>query len=191
LYTWQKGDIFLDDTSIKDFDLRFYRKQISTVLQDVFLFSGSIMDNIRLLDDNITDEDIKKAAALIGADEFIEQLPNGYEYQVMERGATLSLGQRQLISFVRALVFDPKILVLDEATSSVDTETEYIVQNAIDKLIKKRTSIIIAHRLATISNADYVLMLEGGKIVDYGPREELLRKEDGPFKTLYNNYSKH
>ena len=191
LYTWQKGDIFLDDTSIKDFDLRFYRKQISTVLQDVFLFSGSIMDNIRLLDDNITDEDIKKAAALIGADEFIEQLPNGYEYQVMERGATLSLGQRQLISFVRALVFDPKILVLDEATSSVDTETEYIVQNAIDKLIKKRTSIIIAHRLATISNADYVLMLEGGKIVDYGPREELLRKEGGPFKTLYNNYSKH
>lgn len=190
LYAWQKGDILLDDVPIKDYDLKFYRQQISTVLQDVFLFSGSIMDNIRLLDKRITDEDIKKAAALIGADEFIEQLPNTYNYQVMERGATLSLGQRQLISFVRALVFDPKILVLDEATSSVDTETEYIVQKAIDKLIKKRTSIIIAHRLATISSADYVLMLEGGKIVDYGPREELLQKADGPFKTLYNNYSK-
>jgi ATP-binding cassette subfamily B multidrug efflux pump len=157
-------------------------------LQDVFLFSGSIYDNVRLLDTSITDEEIKKAAELIGANEFIEQLPQQYNYQVMERGATLSLGQRQLISFVRALVFNPKILILDEATSSVDTETEFIVQKAINKLIQNRTSIIIAHRLATIHSADFVLMLESGTIVDFGSKSELLIK-DGPFKTLYNNYS--
>lgn len=188
LYNWQDGEILIDDISIRDYDLTFYRQQISTVLQDVFLFSGSILDNIRLLDKNISDEKIKKAAELIGANEFIEQLPNQYNYQVMERGATLSLGQRQLISFVRALVFDPKILILDEATSSVDTETEFIVQKAINKLIQNRTSIIIAHRLATIHSADYVLMLDNGTIVDFGSKDELLSKS-GPFKKLYNNYS--
>ncbi|MFT4968945.1 MAG: ATP-binding cassette subfamily B multidrug efflux pump [Chitinophagales bacterium] len=188
LYNWQDGDILLDDISVKDYELIFYRQQISTVLQDVFLFSGSIYDNVRLLDTSITDEEIKKAAELIGANEFIEQLPQQYNYQVMERGATLSLGQRQLISFVRALVFNPKILILDEATSSVDTETEFIVQKAINKLIQNRTSIIIAHRLATIHSADFVLMLESGTIVDFGSKSELLIK-DGPFKTLYNNYS--
>ncbi len=188
LYNWQDGDILLDDIPVKDYELIFYRQQISTVLQDVFLFSGSIYDNIRLLDTSITDEEIKKAAELIGANEFIEQLPQQYNYQVMERGATLSLGQRQLISFVRALVFNPKILILDEATSSVDTETEFILQKAINKLIQNRTSIIIAHRLATIHSADFVLMLESGTIVDFGSKSELLIK-DGPFKTLYNNYS--
>lgn len=189
LYEWQKGEIYVDDVSIKEYDLSFYRRQISTVLQDVFLFSGSIFDNIRLLDLSISDEDIKKAAELIGANEFIEKLPNQYNYQVMERGATLSLGQRQLISFVRALVFNPKILILDEATSSVDTETEHIVQKAIHQLIKNRTSIVIAHRLATIQNADYIMMLDNGTIVDIGSKEELLNKK-GPFKELYNNYSK-
>ena len=188
LYNWQDGDILLDDIPVKDYELIFYRQQISTVLQDVFLFSGSIYGNIRLLDTSITDEEIKKAAELIGANEFIEQLPQQYNYQVMERGATLSLGQRQLISFVRALVFNPKILILDEATSSVDTETEFILQKAINKLIQNRTSIIIAHRLATIHSADFVLMLESGTIVDFGSKSELLIK-DGPFKTLYNNYS--
>ncbi|MDA9952360.1 ABC transporter ATP-binding protein/permease [Chitinophagales bacterium] len=189
LYDWQEGDILLDGIPIKEYDLDFYRKQISTVLQDVFLFSGSILDNIRLLDLSISDDEIKQAAELIGANEFIERLPNQYNYQVMERGATLSLGQRQLISFVRALVFKPKILILDEATSSVDSETEFIVQKAINKLVQNRTSIIIAHRLATISKADYVMMLEGGKIADYGQRETLL-KQNGPFKEFYNSYSK-
>lgn len=189
LYDWQEGDILLDGIPIKEYDLDFYRKQISTVLQDVFLFSGSILDNIRLLDLSISDDEIKQAAELIGANEFIERLPNQYNYQVMERGATLSLGQRQLISFVRALVFRPKILILDEATSSVDSETEFIVQKAINKLVQNRTSIIIAHRLATISKADYVMMLEGGKIADYGQRETLL-KQNGPFKEFYNSYSK-
>ena len=188
LYDWQEGDILLDGIPIKEYDLNFYRKQISTVLQDVFLFSGSILDNIRLLDQSISDEEIKHAAKLIGANEFIEKLPNQYNYQVMERGATLSLGQRQLISFVRALVFKPKILILDEATSSVDSETEFIVQQAINKLVQNRTSIIIAHRLATISKADYVMMLEGGKIADYGQRETLLN-QSGPFKEFYNSYS--
>lgn len=189
LYDWQEGDILLDGIPIKEYDLDFYRKHISTVLQDVFLFSGSILDNIRLLDLSISDDEIKQAAELIGANEFIERLPNQYNYQVMERGATLSLGQRQLISFVRALVFRPKILILDEATSSVDSETEFIVQKAINKLVQNRTSIIIAHRLATISKADYVMMLEGGKIADYGQRETLL-KQNGPFKEFYNSYSK-
>lgn len=189
LYDWQEGDILLDGIPLKEYDLNFYRKQISTVLQDVFLFSGSILDNIRLLDLSISDDEIKQAAELIGANEFIERLPNQYNYQVMERGATLSLGQRQLISFVRALVFRPKILILDEATSSVDSETEFIVQKAINKLVQNRTSIIIAHRLATISKADYVMMLEGGKIADYGQRETLL-KQNGPFKEFYNSYSK-
>ncbi|MCB9256004.1 MAG: ABC transporter ATP-binding protein [Chitinophagales bacterium] len=186
LYDWQKGDIYLDDKNVKDFELSFYRKQMSTVLQDVFLFSGSILDNIRLLDSSISEEEVRKAAKLIGADEFIQNLPNAYNYQVMERGATLSLGQRQLISFVRALVFNPKILILDEATSSVDTETEYIVQQAIDKLIKDRTSIVIAHRLATVQNADYVLVLDKGEILEFGTKKDLLSSK-GAFHKLYTN----
>jgi len=189
LYDWQKGDIFLDGVNVKDYQLDFYRKQMSTVLQDVFLFSGSIFDNIRVLDKTISDEEIIDAAKLIGAHEFIMNLPNNYNYQVMERGATLSLGQRQLISFIRALVFNPRILILDEATSSVDTETEYIVQQAIDKLILNRTSIVIAHRLATIQNADYIMMLDNGNIVDLGKREDLLQKEGSAFKDLFENYN--
>lgn len=186
LYDINKGEILLDGENIENYELGFLRKQICTVLQDVFLFSGTIEDNIRLLDKNISTEDILKTAQQIGADEFINKLPNGFQYEVMERGATLSLGQRQLISFVRALVLDPTILVLDEATSSVDTETEEIVQKAIDKMIANRTSIIIAHRLSTIQNADKILVLQNGTIVEYGKREELL-KLNGPFKELYEN----
>lgn len=189
LYDWQSGEIYLDGKNVKEYELGFYRKQMSTVLQDVFLFSGSIYDNIRVLDKSISDEEIKAAAKLIGADKFIENLPNDFNYQVMERGSTLSLGQRQLISFVRALVFNPRILILDEATSSVDTETEYIVQQAIDKLITNRTSIVIAHRLATIQNADYIMMLDIGNIVDLGKREDLLQKEGSAFKELFENYN--
>ncbi|MGB1316139.1 MAG: ABC transporter ATP-binding protein [Chitinophagales bacterium] len=186
LYDINKGEILLDDTNIEDYDIAFLRKQICTVLQDVFLFSGTIEDNIRLLDKNISSEKIKKTAELIGANEFIESLPNAYKYEVMERGATLSLGQRQLISFVRALVQEPAILVLDEATSSVDTETEQIIQKAIDKMVEDRTSIIIAHRLSTIQNADKIMVLNNGTIVEYGKREDLLEM-NGIFKELYEN----
>jgi ATP-binding cassette subfamily B protein len=186
LYPINKGEITIDGNNINEYELGFLRSQICTVLQDVFLFSGTIADNIRLLDKTISLEEIKKTAKLIGADIFIEKLPNTYDYEVMERGATLSLGQRQLISFVRALIYKPAILVLDEATSSVDTETEKIVQNAIDKMIVDRTSIIIAHRLSTIENADKIMVLKDGIIVEYGTREELL-KQEGQFFELYQN----
>lgn len=186
LYDINKGEILLDGKNINDYELGFLRKQICTVLQDVFLFSGTIEDNIRLLDESIPFEKIEETAQKIGADEFINNLPNGFQYQVMERGATLSLGQRQLISFIRALVLEPAILVLDEATSSVDTETENIVQSAIDKMINNRTSIIIAHRLSTIQNADKIMVLQNGIIVEYGKREDLLN-QNGIFKELYEN----
>lgn len=189
LYPINSGSIKIDDIDINDFEIGFLRKQICTVLQDVFLFSGTIEDNIRILDKTISLEKIKETAALIGADTFIEKLPNKYQYEVMERGATLSLGQRQLISFVRVLVQNPSILVLDEATSSVDTETEEIVQNAIDKMIKDRTSIIIAHRLSTIQNADKILVLKNGTIIEYGSKEQLL-EQNGFFKELYLNQYK-
>lgn len=190
LYPINKGEIKIDNKNINEYELKFLRQQICTVLQDVFLFSGTIIDNIRLLDKSISIEKIKNTAEMIGADAFIEKLPNGYNYEVMERGATLSLGQRQLISFVRALVHEPAILVLDEATSSVDTETESIVQNAINKMIVNRTSIIIAHRLSTIQNADKIMVLKNGTIVEYGNKETLLvNKKDfyQLYKTQFDN----
>tara|TARA_B110000037_G_scaffold217941_1_gene279975 strand:+ start:4895 stop:6652 length:1758 start_codon:yes stop_codon:yes gene_type:complete len=190
LYPIKKGEITIDGRSIDDYDLGFLRSQICTVLQDVFLFSGTIADNIRLLNKDITIEEIKNTAELIGANDFIEKLPNSYDYQVMERGATLSLGQRQLISFARALIYKPAILVLDEATSSVDTETENIVQNAIDKMIVNRTSIIIAHRLSTIENADKIMVLKDGIIIEYGTREELLSKREHFFELYQNQFNK-
>tara|TARA_B110000908_G_scaffold155388_1_gene193528 strand:+ start:94 stop:1851 length:1758 start_codon:yes stop_codon:yes gene_type:complete len=190
LYPIKKGEITIDGRNIDDYDLGFLRSQICTVLQDVFLFSGTIADNIRLLNKDITIEEIKNTAELIGANDFIEKLPNSYDYQVMERGATLSLGQRQLISFARALIYKPAILVLDEATSSVDTETENIVQNAIDKMIVNRTSIIIAHRLSTIENADKIMVLKDGIIIEYGTREELLSKREHFFELYQNQFNK-
>ena len=143
------------------------------------------MENITLRNENITREQVVEAAKMIGAHPFIEKLPGGYDYQVMERGATLSMGQRQLISFVRALVFDPDILILDEATSSVDPETESVIQYAIETLIKKRTSIIIAHRLTTIRHADKILVLDKGEIQEFGSHEELLENEEGHYRELY------
>lgn len=184
-YEIQQGKILIDDVSISDYELQALRSRIAIVLQDVFLFSGSVFENITLRDKDISRETVEEAAKMIGAHEFIEQLPNGYDYQVMERGATLSMGQRQLISFVRALVFDPDILILDEATSSIDPETESVIQYAIEKLIAKRTSIIIAHRLSTIRHADNILVLEKGEIKELGPHEELLQLEDGHYKQLY------
>jgi ATP-binding cassette subfamily B protein len=175
LYEIQKGQILMDGTDLKDYSLRSLRSKIGVVLQDVFLFAGSVYENITLRNPAISREQVEQAARLIGMHEFIMQLPGGYDYQVMERGSTLSLGQRQLISFVRALLYDPAILILDEATSSVDTESETLIQNAIDKLIADRTSIVIAHRLSTISKASKIIVLDKGEIREMGTHEELLK----------------
>ncbi|NRA48807.1 MAG: ABC transporter ATP-binding protein, partial [Phaeodactylibacter sp.] len=166
-YEIQQGDIKVDGTSIQDYDLEAFRKRIAIVLQDVFLFSGSVLENITLRDQRFSRDQVIEAAKLIGAHEFIEKLPGGYDYKVMERGATLSMGQRQLISFVRALVFDPDILILDEATSSIDPETESVIQHAIETLIEKRTSIIIAHRLSTIRHANNIMVLNRGEVEEF------------------------
>ncbi len=176
-YDINKGRILIDHIDLQAYELNSLRKQIGVVLQDVFLFSDTIEYNITLGDSNISRETVMEAAKLVGAHEFIERLPNGYDYNVMERGATLSVGQRQLISFVRALVHNPKVIVLDEATSSVDTETEEMIQNAIAKLMKGRTAIVIAHRLSTIQNAHKILVLDKGEIKESGTHDELLNKE--------------
>ncbi len=174
LYHIQSGRIAIDGTNINDYKLEALRSSIGVVLQDVFLFSGTVQDNITLRNPAISREEVIKATQLIGIHDFIMQLPGGYDYNVMERGATLSLGQRQLLSFVRALLYNPSILILDEATSSVDTESEMLIQNAIDKLIAGRTSIVIAHRLSTIRKADKILVLDKGEIKEMGSHEELL-----------------
>lgn len=184
-YEVQKGHILIDGKDVRDYDLFALRRHIGVVLQDVFLFSGTVMENITLLDPSISEEQVVAAAKMIGAHDFIMRLPGGYDYEVMERGATLSMGQRQLISFVRALVFDPEILILDEATSSIDPESEAIIQYAIERLIEKRTSIVIAHRLSTIRHADNILVLHRGEVVEFGPHEELLKLEQGYYRRLY------
>lgn len=185
LYEIQKGSIEIDGTDIREYELHAFRSRIAVVLQDVFLFSGTVMENITLRNDAINRAQVIEAAKMIGAHEFIEKLPGGYDYQVMERGATLSMGQRQLISFVRALVFNPDILILDEATSSIDPESEEIIQYAIEKLIAKRTSIIIAHRLTTIRHASKIMVLEKGQVREFGTHDELLQIENGRYRELY------
>lgn len=184
-YDINKGTVLIDNQDVKEYELRSLREQIGVVLQDVFLFSDTIENNITLGDNNISREKIVEAAKLVGVHDFIMQLPNDYDYNVQERGATLSVGQRQLISFVRAMVHDPKIIVLDEATSSVDSETEELIQNAIDKLMRGRTSIVIAHRLSTIQKANKIIVLDKGQIMEEGSHEELL-KLDGFYANLYN-----
>lgn len=184
LYHIQKGVIRIDDVNIDDYKLDVLRKNIGVVLQDVFLFSGSVVDNITLRNQAIPREKVIEAAKLIGMHDFIMQLPGNYDYNVMERGATLSLGQRQLLSFIRALLYNPSILILDEATSSVDTESEILIQKAIDKLIAGRTSIVIAHRLSTIRKADKIIVLDKGEIKEMGTHEELLSLE-GYYYKLY------
>ncbi|PZV84689.1 ATP-binding cassette subfamily B protein [Algoriphagus aquaeductus] len=175
-YEINKGHIYVDGTEIREYELGTLRKHIGVVLQDVFLFSNSIYHNITLGNPTITKEQVMEAAELVGAWKFIERLPGGLDYNVMERGSTLSVGQRQLISFVRAMVYNPEILILDEATSSVDTETEELIQESIEKMMKGRTSIVIAHRLSTIQKADQILVLHKGEIVETGTHESLLEK---------------
>ncbi|HRE38858.1 MAG TPA: ABC transporter ATP-binding protein [Chitinophagaceae bacterium] len=185
LYHIQKGTIKIDDINIEEFELECLRKNIGVVLQDVFLFSGSVMDNITLRNPEIPGEKVMEAAKLIDMHDFIMRLPGGYDYNVMERGATLSLGQRQLLSFIRAMLYNPSVLILDEATSSVDTESEQLIQHAIDTLIKGRTSIIIAHRLSTIRKAHKIIVLDKGEVVETGTHEELLKK-GGFYAQLYS-----
>ncbi len=176
LYHIQKGAIKIDGVNIEEYDTDILRKNIGVVLQDVFLFSGSVIDNITLRNPDITRERVIEAAKLIDMHDFILRLPDGYDYNVMERGATLSLGQRQLLSFIRAMLYNPSILILDEATSSVDTESEMLIQHAIDTLIKGRTSIVIAHRLSTIRKAHKIIVLDKGEVKEMGTHEELLQK---------------
>ena len=184
-YDINRGEILIDGIPVREYELQALRSNIGVVLQDVFLFSNTIEENIHLGNYDISRRQIYKAADLVGARSFIDRLPGKLEYNVMERGATLSVGQRQLISFIRAMVYDPRIIVLDEATSSVDSETEELIQHAIQKMMAGRTSIVIAHRLSTIQNADKILVLDHGKIVEEGNHVDLLAK-NGYYSQLYN-----
>ncbi len=182
LYPVEKGQILIDNISIESYELDYLRSRIAVVLQDVFLFSGSVIDNVTLRNPEIGKAEVEQAAKLIGIHDFIMRLPGGYDFNVMERGATLSMGQRQLLSFVRALLYNPSILILDEATSSIDSESELLIQQAIEKLIAGRTSIIIAHRLSTIRKADQIIVLDKGIIKEMGNHQQLLEKRGHYFQ---------
>ncbi len=184
-YEINDGDILIDNTNINELTLASLRSQIAVVLQDVFLFADTILSNITLNNPKISEDEVIQAAKDIGIHDFIMSLPNGYQYNVKERGVMLSSGQRQLISFLRAYVTNPSILVLDEATSSVDSYSEQLIQNATDKITNGRTSIIIAHRLATVKKADKIVVMDAGCIVEEGTHDELLQKTDGYYKNLY------
>ena len=175
-YEIRKGKITIDDINIQDFDLEFLRENIALVQQEVFLFSDTILNNITLFDNNIDERKVIEAAKIIGAHDFIERLPNSYHYIVGERGLTLSSGERQLIAFLRVYIRNPKILIIDEATSSVDNETEHLLQKALNNLLENRTTIVIAHRLSTIVHSDKILYLEDGQVLEEGTHDELMRK---------------
>ena len=183
-YDIQEGEILLDNVNISDYDLQGLRRSIGVVLQDVFLFSGRVDENIRLRNETIMDEQIHRAAEIVHASEFIQKLDRRYATEIGERGSSLSVGQKQLLAFARALAYDPKILVLDEATSSIDTETELLIRDALQKLLKGRTSIIIAHRLSTVQNADRIIVLHRGRIRETGTHQELLHQR-GIYWKLY------
>jgi ATP-binding cassette, subfamily B, multidrug efflux pump len=191
LYHIQQGAIKIDDVKVEDYKLDALRKNIGVVLQDVFLFSGSVLDNITLRNPAISREQVIAAAKMIDMHDFIMQLPGGYDYNVMERGGSLSLGQRQLLSFIRALLYNPSILILDEATSSVDTESELLIQKAIDKLIAGRTSIVIAHRLSTIRKASQIIVLDKGEIKEMGTHDELITRQGFYYKLHQMQFEKH
>lgn len=184
-YDYQKGKITIGDKEITELDLKYLRKNIAIVLQDVFLFSDSVLNNITLRDPSITREDVIEAAKAVGAHDFIIKLPGGYDYQVGERGGVLSVGQRQLLAFIRAYVYNPQILILDEATSSVDNESELLIQQATEKLTSGRTSIVIAHRLSTIQKADKIIVMDKGRIIEQGTHKELLNIE-GKYRHLFD-----
>ncbi len=190
LYHIQKGTLSIDDVKIEEYKLDALRRSIGVVLQDVFLFSGSVMDNITLRNPAIGREQVIAAAKMIDMHDFIMQLPGGYDYNVMERGSSLSLGQRQLLSFIRALLYNPSILILDEATSSVDTESEILIQKAIDKLIAGRTSIVIAHRLSTIRKASKIIVLDKGEIKEIGNHDELMKNQGFYYKLHQMQFEK-
>ena len=183
-YEIQKGEILIDGVNIRDLSTEEIRGAIGQVQQDVFVFTGDIKSNIRLLDDGITDERIRESAIAVNADRFIDRLPKTYDEPVTERGATLSAGQRQLLSFARTLAYDPRILVMDEATANIDTETEELIQDALETLMKGRTTIMVAHRLSTIQHADCIYVMHKGKIRESGTHQELLEK-NGFYKKLY------
>lgn len=184
-YEFQKGEISIGDTSIRDIDLSLLRRNIAVVLQDVFLFSDTIMNNITMGDESITKEEVIEAAKKVGAHDFISKLPGEYDYNVRERGGVLSVGQKQLISFIRAFVYNPKILILDEATASVDSESEELIQKATAELQKGRTSIVIAHRLSTIVNSDKIVVIDSGNVIESGTHQELLKIKNGQYRKLY------
>ena len=184
-YEFDSGDITIDGVSIRDYDLQALRNHVSVVLQDVFLFADSLYNNITLFDSSLSKDQVIQASKEIGVHEFIQSLPGGYDYNVKERGVMLSSGQRQLIAFLRAYISNPAILVLDEATSSVDSYSEEIIQGAIDTLTKDKTSIVIAHRLATVKNADRIVVMEKGQIVEQGTHQQLLSVRDGHYAKLY------
>jgi ABC-type multidrug transport system fused ATPase/permease subunit len=183
-YDIQKGHIYIDGIDIQQLDIQSLRSRIGMVLQDVFLFAGDISSNIRLSNTHISDEKIREIARYVNADDFISRLPKGYSEPVTERGATFSAGQRQLLSFARALAFDPSVLVLDEATSNIDTETEHLIQDVIEKLIRGRTTLIVAHRLSTIQHADVIIVMSRGEIREMGNHQALLEK-GGLYYDLY------
>jgi subfamily B ATP-binding cassette protein MsbA len=185
-YNLDKGNIYIDDINIEEYKISSLRKNIGFVSQDVHLFSDTILNNITLKNTDIPFLRVKNAAKEIQIDRFISGLPEGYNYNVRERGAGISTGQRQLISFLRAYIKDPQILILDEATSSIDTDSELLIQNAIEKITKNRTSIIIAHRLSTIMKADNIIVMDKGKIVEQGTHSNLIGNKDGSYKKLYD-----
>ncbi len=189
LYQIDKGSIIIDENNINNISIDFLRSHIAVVLQDVFLFAGSVLDNLTLRNTQITIEEVEQATKLIGIHDFILTLPGGYHYNVMERGSTLSLGQRQLLSFARAVLFKPSILILDEATSSIDSGTEALIQEAISKIVTGRTSIIIAHRLSTIKKADNIIVLEKGEIAEMGNHEELFAKKGRYFQLCETQFA--
>jgi ABC-type multidrug transport system fused ATPase/permease subunit len=184
LYDVDRGRILVNGTDIREFDLKAYRRAFAAVLQDTFLFQGTVRDNLTLADDEIDDDEIERAASIVHADELIEEYSDGYEHIVQERGQNLSSGERQLITFARALIQKPQVLILDEATASVDTETEALIQEAIERMLERQTSLVIAHRLSTIRKADRIIVLHKGKVLESGTHDELL-EHGGHYETLY------